>query len=370
MAQKKKQSEKVDKRYRAKITIGHDLDGNAIVKYASGRTKKELMAAKEELRRSYINGGVAVQRDVLFGYYALTWFEAYKKPCLSVSSRKAYASVLNKHLLSVLGERQLRAITSAEIQALLNSKTGMKPSSIGYIHSILCSVFRKAYAEGIIDRDPTVGLVKPAAKKEVRRALTITEVAAALQVGNKHPEGLILLLLYYTGMRVGEVLGLQWQDIDFKRRTISVRRDVDFSTNEVGEVKTPTSIREIPMPDELALVLFPVRGIGNTFILQAPKTHSFIGQSTFTRRWERLMKAMAEVDPSIESKNGRSVLTAHYFRHNYASILYNAGIDVLSAQRFLGHADATTTLNIYTHLAAAKEAENAELARAAFHKQH
>lgn len=95
------------------------------------------------------------------------------------------------------------------------------------------------------------------------------------------------------------------------------------------------------------------------------------------------MQAMVEADQSIESKivsvqtdeNGNkaelraSVLTAHYFRHNYASVLYNADVDILNAQRFLGHADVKTTLAIYAYLSKGKEDINAEKARVAFSKE-
>jgi integrase len=256
-------------------------------------------------------------------------------------------------------------------------------TSIGYMHSVLTRVFRQAMAEGIIDRDPTLALSKPAAQKAHRRALTKAEADAALKVGNEHPEGLLLLLLYYTGMRLGEVLGLQWHDVDFNRRVINVRRDLDYKVYDVGPLKTPAAKRQIPMPDELCAALDVVRGVGHTFVLTSPESGSWLAQSTLKRRWERLMIAMYEADPQIErtvirahrgrvGKDGKraddtliygSMLTAHYFRHNYASVLYNAGVDILSAQRFMGHADPSITMAVYSHLAKDKEDESADLVR-------
>lgn len=354
-----------DGRYRAKITVGH-VDGKPIVKYASGRTKKELEANKEELRRSFVTGAVQAQRDVLFDVYAMEWYSAYKKKTLSVSSRACYASVFNVHIIPAFSGRQLRAVTAAELQHFMNSKAGMSVSSLGYMKSILTGIYRTAYAHGIVDRDPTVGLTKPKARKESKRALTKAEAAASLKVGWEHPEGLLLLILYYTGLRIGEALGLQWGDYDTKARTLSVRRDVDFRSNSVGELKTEHSRRVVPVPDELARALDPLRGLKNVFILQSPETHSFIPQSTYKRRWARLMRAMLEADPTIENEDGVSILTPHYYRHNYASVLYNAGVDILSAQKYLGHADAKTTLQIYSHLAEEKADENAGKVKEAF----
>lgn len=359
-----------DGRYRAKITVGHDADGKPIVKYASGRTKKELEAAKEELIRAYITGNTDARRDVLFGTYAWEWYRTYKEPHLSPSSRHVYISTFDTHLLPVLANRQLRAITAMDLQQLLNGKAGMSVTSIGYITSILRGVFRTATAQGVIDRDPTLALVKPGAEQQTRRALTKAETAAALKVGEAHPEGLLLLILYYTGLRIGEALGLQWGDIDFKAKTVTVRRDLDFRTGEIGKTKTAASDRTVPIPDALFSALHSVRGFGETYIIQGPKSGSYLSRTSYTRMWDRLMAAMYEADSSIEAREGwsglRSILTPHYFRHNYASVLYNAGVDILSAQRYLGHSNVKTTLQIYAHLGEEKTLESTQKIQDAF----
>ena len=355
-----------DGRYRAKITVGRDAGGNPIVKYVSGRTKRELEAAKEELKKRYV-GGVEVQRDVTFGEYAKEWYEIYKKPNISYSSQKTYESIFNGHILPELGERRMQAITANDLQTLLNKKHGLGLSTIGIIKSIIANVFVKAYAQGIIDRDPSAGLTRPAAKKkDSRRALTDAETKAVLKVADKHPDGMILKVLYYTGMRLGEACGLQWQDVDFKSRTISVRRDVDFKAGCIGDVKTKYSIRDIPMPPKLFEALFPLRGLGGAFVLPAPGGEHW-RNTPLSRAWLELMAAVYAEDDSIESREteeGRaSVLTAHYFRHNYATVLYYAGVDVLTAQRYLGHAKAQTTIDIYTHLNEEKAHKDADKLR-------
>lgn len=89
-------------------------------------------------------------------------------------------------------------------------------------------------------------------------------------------------------------------------------------------------------------------------------------QATFIRRWRLIQAALLEAAPGIENDGKGSILTPHYFRHNYASILYRAGADVLTAQQYLGHADPATTLRIYTHLADETQLRDAEKVRMAF----
>lgn len=373
------------KRRRAQITVGHDADGHAIYKWASGYTKKELEESKEEIRRTYINGAVAVRRDTSLGEFVVQWYETYKIGAassggkrISASTQQNYKTAINIHILPAFGLRQIRAITAVDLQSFMNSLSGYGKTLINDTYSVLRNVFSMAYAQGIIDRDPAVALKKPQASEvQERRALTEAETKAVLTLIDTHPQGLLLALLYYTGLRRGEALGLQWGDIDFKKRTIHVARDVDHHTGSIGTLKTQYSDRYIPMPAELANLLKQHQGIGSRYVIEFRGTFWHI--TTFMTRWKQIQIALHDQAPEIESRvletrpgeDGPvpvlgSILTPHYFRHNYASILHANGVDVLSAQRFLGHADPRTTLQIYTHLADKTAADDADKIQAAF----
>lgn len=357
-----------DGRYRAKVTVGKDLNGKSIVKYASGRTKKELEAAKEALRQEYVTGQ-SVPANVIFGAYARQWYEVKKKPLVGISAQSSYRTALNKHILPVLGDKRLTAISPMDLQALLNSKADCCVTIIENVFHILDCIFKEAYAEGIIQRDVTVGLIKPSQSKETRRALTDEEEAAVLKLIQEDGT-LLVALLYYTGMRFGEALGLQWQHIDFKKHRVCVRQQVVMKSGKIGDPKTDNAVRDIPMPDELYNMLLPLRGMPNAFVVPAP-SGSYYRNSPANRLWLDLMKRLYEIDNRIEVREDgvTSVLTPHYFRHNYASVLYNAGIDVLSAQKFLGHSNVKTTLEIYSHLSKEKEDLNAVLVNTVFQKK-
>lgn len=249
-----------DGRYRAKVTVGHDADGRPVYKYASGQTKKELEESKERLRQEFILGATDDRKDILFNSYVEEWYEIYKKPHISMGSRKAYAAAINNYILPALAQKQLKAVTAEDLQKILNGMEGMGRSTVGYVKSVLRNTCARAYASGLVGRDISTALIKPKTSGTTRRALTAAEVKAALKVGSEHPEGLLLLILYYTGARRGEALGLQWQDVSFADMTITIRRDIDFLTNSTGTLKTEYSERTIPMPTELAAALKPLRG--------------------------------------------------------------------------------------------------------------
>lgn len=378
MATKKKITDKVDKRRRAKVVVGYDASGEPVIRYASGRTVKELEANKQELIRSYV-GGREVQRDILASTYILEWYKTTRQPYVSPATDAGYRTALERRIFPSMGDKRMAAVTSLDLQKTINATIGLSKTTITYVRSILKNAFRAAYAEGIIDRDISVSLKTPApARPSHRRALTDAETAAVLSVIKKHPDGLMLALLYYTGMRRGEMLGLTWSDIDYGTRTIHIKRDIDYITNSPGEVKTACSIRDVPLPAELEQLLRaqPIKGM--SYVIQGERTGEHLPKSTYLRKWVGLMAAVYQEDNSIEHvllrtrRKGKpeitgSVLTAHFFRHNYASILYHAGVDVLTAQKYLGHADPSTTLKIYTHLAKQREDNDRKKIFALFH---
>ena len=190
-----------------------------------------------------------------------------------------------------------------------------------------------------------------------------------LSLIDSHPDGFFLALLYYTGLRRGEALGLQWSDVDFSKKQLNVRRDIDFETGAVGTLKSAASMREVPIPDELLAILQKRREIGNGFLIRAPRTKLFWTKATYERHWAKIRVAIYAADNTVEHDEVGSILTPHYFRHNYATLLYEADVDMLTAQTWLGHADPKTTQQIYTHLREKKQKKNATKIKKVFAQQ-
>ena len=228
---------------------------------------------------------------------------------------------------------------------------------------ILKHIFSSAYADGIIPRDPTVALVRPKATSATeKRALTDDETARIKATIRRHPDGLLLAVLYYLVVRRGEALGLQWSDFDDNLEKVHIQRDIDYAggTHE-GRLKTKAADRFAPVPNELRLLLEKYRKTGNAYLFPN-KNGEPLSLNSFRRIWCGLMldadcvewrekKADAEMHrPNDIIYHVKPTLTPHYFRHNYVTMLYESGIDPLVAMRIVGHADYQTTANIYTHL--------------------
>lgn len=342
-----------DGRYRSKVVVGYKADGSPVVRWISGKTKKELEEAKAAAK------GTLSPKTLTFEQYAMQWYKAYKEPYLSPAAQSSYEIAFRLHIFPAIGHRPLSAITAAELQSFISSKVGYASTTLTKFKTFTCAVFKSAYSQGLIERDPSVALMRPKGETHHRRALTEAETKAVLKVAEESPDGLFLYLLYYTGMRKGEVCGLMWQDVDLKNRVIKVRRDIDFVTNEVGKLKTPSSVRDIPIVDELLPLLH--KGIG--FVITQDGEH--LNASSSGAMWKRLSRRIAKCE-GVEVKNGMAVISPHYFRHNFASVLYSAGVDVLSAQKILGHSNPQTTMQIYTHLQESERKKNEEKVWSAF----
>ena len=160
----------------------------------------------------------------------------------------------------------------------------------------------------------------------------------------------IMLLLLTTGMRRGELVGLQWRDVDFKAGTVSINRNVAYTPETglvVGTPKTTNSLRTVPLIPSVSRSLEELRREVEAAYPGADLKTAYLFPNksgiydprmpdSITRRLERFMK-----------RNGLPKLSPHDMRHSCASLLLANGADVKSVQEILGHADASTTLNFY-----------------------
>ena len=342
-----------DGRYEAKVTIGNGSDGKPIVKHVYATTKKELEQKKKEMIAFYIEGDRS-STIKLFETYIIDWYEVRKKPFLSQGSRKQYASLINKHILPALGERNISAITAMDIQRFLNKLAEKYThSTIIAIRRILHSVFESALYDGYIRLNPVKHVNAQGTPVKEKCALTEAQRASIEKVCREHEDGLLLAILYYTGMRGGEARALRWKDVDLKTRTISITASLKSDNGTyVGSTKNKSSIRKVPIVDPLfdILMAHPF-GMPNSFVLHNFNNPQPIATNTYLDRFAALMQAAGLV---IETEEGtKPMFTPHTLRHNMATICWENGIDAFTTAKLLGHSSIKTTMDTYTHLSQA-----------------
>lgn len=259
------------------------------------------------------------------------------------ATQELVESRLRLHVYPALGDRQLRTIRPSDVQALVTDRASVvSPRTVETMYRYLHSILRDAERDRLISRSPCDGIKLPRATKVEIVPPTVDEVAALSEAIAPRYRATISVAAG-AGLRLGEVLGLQVDRIDFLRRQLRVDQQL-LSPNSgpvhLGPPKTPSSVRTVPLADvvlealaEHVRHLDPVDGFVFTTELDNP-----VRKSTFQAAWAR-----ANRDAGVKVR-------FHDLRHFYASALIAAGCSVKAVQHALGHASATETLDTYAHL--------------------
>lgn len=335
------------KRKRARVNVGKDINGVAIYRWASGYTQKELNAEIRRIEAEWaempIPGAPAQPVPLpapiapptpIFREYAWEWYNLYKKQTFSLASQTSYENALKNHLCPEFGDTRLGDLDPAELQRFILQYDEMSHSLISKIMMVLKQVCRAAVDDDILIKDPTRKMKPPYGTVGERKPLTMEAVQELIASAQGNRDGLLPMVLLFTGLRRGEALGLRWEDI--RSGEIHVRRAVKFDGNHtyLGDTKTKAARRTIPINEHLAEWLGKP---GKGFVFGGDTVWT---QSKFDRTWERMRKTMTILEG----------VTAHVLRHTYTMLLRRAGVDSATAQYLLGHEDYETTANVYTHI--------------------
>ena len=341
-------------------------DGKRVHFY--GKTAKEVTAKIDEYERQR---EAVKENGPLFEDAAGEWWENHSKN-IKTGAEKAYKSNYRAALDEFSGYRM------KEITPALVSLWGEKFKAAGYAgktasnaRSVLSCIFKFWCVRDGETYNPVSVTDLPRGMKKKRRE---PPTEKQLETVKAHPEGfgLCAWLFMYTGCRLGEVLALQWGDVDFKNNLISISKEVTWLNTKpiLQPPKTANGVRVVPLLSPLRAVLEPLKGCEKDFILGGKEP---LKSYEYHNNWLRycVSVGMAEIDPKAEAARERkraaaaggaerkkrcnthcykAGVTAHQFRHEYASMLYAAGIGEMEAQKLMGHADISTTRKIYTHI--------------------
>jgi integrase len=242
-------------------------------------------------------------------------------------------------------DMELRKIRPTHVEAWVKamSTRGLAPGTIKTRVVNVRSVFRAAIRDKVIVSDPTEGIRLPRQRKrEASMAIPTPAQVKALLDGADERFGAFVAVCAFAGLRLGEAAALRFEDVDFLRRQLHVRRQVQRAGGGLVEIRLPKygSERTVPLPDELLTILSAHVELGHRGVwLFAGAEDDPPHQNTVGYRW-RQTATKAKVEG----------FTLHSLRHFYASGLIAAGCDVVTVQRALGHAKPTTTLETYSHL--------------------
>lgn len=306
-----------------------------------------------------------------------------------------YKRSYETHIRNGIGRQKIAKMRYSDMKeyfVLLAREKGYKKQYVSNIKTVLTQVFEMAERDGIIRKNPCNMAFKDACKEccngqKKRRSLTIQEQTAFLEYIENHPIfdrwTPIFTILFGTGCRIGEVIGLQWNDCDFETGIITISRTASYYSTDgkcawdIHEPKTESGVRTIPMLKEVKEALFAekehqkVWGIEqpdidgyNNFVFVTPRNTLYTANQ-INKVIERVCRYYNEDEEVIAADEDRKPLliehfSVHNIRHTFATRLCENVNNLKAIQEIMGHADIETTMNVYADATAESKKQSME----------
>lgn len=351
------------------VSLGYDEDGKKRrIKKQGFKNKKEAEIFVTETQNKRNKGYIAPNNNnILFKDFILQWFNDFKSNTLGISTKNSYNSRINYHILPKLGNYKLTSISTLIVQNFYNdliNEKKLSPASAKKIMDLLSNCFKYAKKNKLIYEVPTdiekLKIDKPSIeywhKEEVDYFLN--EIKSSYLYTP-------ILIDILTGLRVGELCGLKWQDIDLENGYINVNSQIIFDRETkqlvyTSLLKTETSERRISIP---SLLINHLKSISDS---EKPLKSDFVVKNRnglisnprnlsmdFTKRIAKYEKSIEEREACGNDTTNYMQLkriTFHGLRHTHATLLILNGENIKVVSDRLGHKDINTTLNDYTHV--------------------
>lgn len=346
--------------YEMKITVSTNVR-----KSVYGATPTEVRRKARELRDEAARFDISNVKKMTVESYMTHWLEDVKKPEVKPGSYDRIEQSLTYQIFPVIGNIQINALTSNDVQKMINSILETRSySTAKKAYNNLNACMELGVQRGEIIKNPVKGVKLPSSKSKEKKAVTAytpDEIEAIVEEAKRtykngtpvYRYGYLIILILNTGMREGEPLYLKWKDVDLEKRRIYIHGDVVEVKNrdenaessyiciEQETPKTDKSTRYIPLNDNAVEALENLRKlIKDKDRVIATKNHTILSPRKVYRTMENILTAC-----NITNKTN----LVHALRHTFATTLIRNGVDIKAVSEILGHEDVSTTLKIYHH---------------------
>ena len=278
----------------------------------TGKTQKEL-DDRYFYKRLKLEGGL--QNNKTVSEWCEEWLVRYKKNKVTKKNYNMYVSLVNRFVISYIGDKLLQDVTPSDCQNIFNFKTNYSDFMIRKIYFMVRNIFEMAVVEGLITSNPTISLVKPKGHTQTRRSITDEERQQFLWAIKGKRYELYFQLLLYCGLRPHEAEWIKGSDI--VNGVLHIRG-----------TKSKNADRYVPIPSFLGL----------PELNDEEYLFEHLTEQKRNRWWKSLKKDLGNVD-----------WTPYCLRHTYCTDLEKAGVPINVAKQLMGHSEISITSNIYTH---------------------
>lgn len=324
----------------------------------------KLLVQIEDLKYEVRHGIYEKEKNITVDSWFKIWIEEYKRQQVKPTTYDLYQRTYDGHIKPHIQKKKLKDIRPEHIQKLLNVESkNVKQQTLTRIHVILNGLFRQAYKNGIILKNPVERTTMPRLREETeRRVMTVEEQNIFLKYAKQTYYGDIFEVALSTGMRKGELLALEWSDVDFKNRMLHVTGTLIRVDHKYvkGTPKSKTSKRDIPMLDNVYQILrrkrkellelrvmlgdrwTPLDGLDNLVF-----TNEFGSVVTLNT----MQYYMKHIQTMIHRDNiDFEPIHIHTLRHTFATRCIENGMQPQVLKTILGHSSLTMTMDLYSHV--------------------
>ncbi|ACI60706.1 TPA: tyrosine-type recombinase/integrase [Streptococcus pyogenes] len=355
--------------YRANIYLGIDqVTGKKAKTSVTGRTRKEVKQKAKHAQDEFISNGYTVTKVVPIKNYqelAELWLESYQltvKPQTFIATKR----MLYNHLIPIFGTMKVDKLTVSYIQRFINDLLNQLVH-YGVVHSINRRVLQYGVSLQLLPFNPARDVMLPKVPKKENKAIKFIApedlkalMAYMEKLANKKFSYFFDYVLYSvllaTGCRFGEVVALEWSDIDLENGTISITKNYSRLLKLIGTPKSKAGVRVISIDKKTINLLRLYKNRQRQLFIETGARVSAVVFSTPLKEYQNMATRQESLDRRI-TEVGIPRFTFHAFRHTHASLLLNAGISYKELQYRLGHATLAMTMDIYGHLSMDKEKE-------------
>lgn len=341
---------------------------------------KKLIHEMEDLRYEVKHGLKGKGDNVTLDTWFDVWLNTHKRRTIKESTQVRYDDFYRRYMQNQIGKRRIADFTPIVLERLLQDMADKEYSTktIQDVYNILNAMFKYAVHNRLITFNPCGGVEIPKTKSKSIRVLTVEEQQEVLQHAKGRIHENLIRVALGTGMRAGELLGLTWEDIDFRKREISVNKTLVYIKEletkkyvfKYQPPKTKNSIRTIPMQDSVYKALKRQKiqvkemqmACAEWGTLKNFENLVFVGKNgkpvtehsfQVTLNWIENAINKARQKQAEKNKDMYEPIPhfyPHALRHTFATRCFEAGIDAKVVQGFLGHYSIAITLDLYTHV--------------------
>lgn len=335
-----------------KITLGRDAEGKLIRRNVRGHSKAEIEKKTFEMRQKWLLKSSRPDVSMSFITYARHWFKT-TKALRSENTRAMYENVIEKHLID-FGDQLFDEISLSDFQLFINKRAD-RPETCNKIRLTLKQICAAALIDGVIVKPvPIDRLALPVKQEPIeKRALTAKEEEAIMKADFNPMQRAFVYTLYYTGVRREEALALTPAAIDLDEHTVTVFQTLiyDKGVPLIRKcAKNSYSLRTIPLPDAAYEIIKEyIKDCGEYLFPMPSNKAKLMSHSSYVKFWVGIQRKLLPLVTTATE------LTAHIFRHNYATKLFYSGISPKKAAILMGHASTAMIMKVYAHLDESRE---------------